>query len=399
MPPLFAVAFVVFLQIVALGAIFPTLEAYTEQFGGSTFIAGLLFALVTAPKVLLNPLWGRFSDRVGRKPVLMILLAGTIAGSVLWALAPVIGGLSAGGLTVLAISRLVVGCFTAQATVALSVASDITGPDKRAAAMGLLGAAFGMGLLVGMPLGGIVGKFDLAYVGWLCAGFESAALLAALLLLRETHQPTDAPTQPKLRELLAMATQPGIGALLIVTVLSWLGASVMIPTLRNLAHSLYGYEIDRASYVFAVWGLAGVVAQGFMIRPMVRRLGEKTTAVVGYALFIGGFVWLAAHTSAWQMWAAMAPIGIGGGLAGPPVIAMLTHRVSADQQGRVHGLNQSATSLGRAAGMIGGGLLYDTLNPAAPYWFGAAVLVVTMLLLMGMKRDHSPVEAARPASP
>ncbi len=399
MPPLIAAALVVFLQIVALGAIFPTLEPYTEQFGGSTFIAGLLFALVTAPKVLLNPLWGRLSDRIGRKPVLLILLAGTIAGSLLWALAPVIGGLSAGGLAVLALSRLVVGCFTAQATVALSIASDTSRPDRRAAAMGLLGAAFGTGLLVGMPLGGIVGEIRLAYVGWLCAAFESAALIAALLLLRETHRPTDAPTQPKLRELWAMASQPGVGTLLTITVISWLGASVMIPTLRSLAEFKHEYNIRTASYVFAVWGLAGVVAQGGLIRPMVKHLGEKNTALIGYALFIGGFVWLAAHQSEWQMWAAMAPIGIGGGLAGPPVIAMLTHRASADKQGRVHGLNQSATSLGRAIGMAGGGLLYDTLNPTAPYWFGAAVLAVTLLLLMSLKADHSPVETATPASP
>lgn len=391
MPPLIAAALVVLLQIVSLGAVFPTLQGYTDQLGGSALWGGLLFAAVTAPKVLLNPLWGRLSDRVGRKPALGAMFIGTIAGSVLWAMAPTLGEITGGGLLWLTISRIVIGCFTAQAAVAFAIACDIATPEKRAAAMGVLGAAFGVGLLVGIPLGGVVGDHSLAAVGWLSAGFELAALVVAMALLKETHRPADGATTPRLRDLFAVAGRHECRTLLIVTVMIWAGASVLIATLGPLTADRYGYTFREVGWVMAVWGLVGVLVQGGLIRPAVARLGERTTALVGLVLLAMGYIGLSVHQSSEQMYALMLPIGAGGALFGPTVVAMLSHRVGASEQGRLHGLNQSATSLGRAIGMFGGGALYATAGQGAPYWVAAGVVAAGAVVLL--------IESGKPASP
>jgi MFS family permease len=395
MPPLFAVAIVVFLEVVCLGAIIPVLPDYAQEFGGGAVWTGVLFMLVAAPKVVMNPLWGRLSDRRGRRPTLAILTCGAIAGSTLWALAPTLGEMIGGPLIWLAISRLVYGVFSAQAALAYAVASDTSPPEKRAAAMGVLGATFGFGITVGFPLGGIIGSHSPAAVGWLCAGSEFIALTVIVCLLRETRrlQAARESTDFTPRSLLHLAAVPAVMSLLPTVVVVTVGLSVMTPTLRPLTEAWYGFNLPRTSHALLVWGLVGSAVQAGLIRPLVRAIGETATVVAGAFILAGGFALLADHLPLWGFWCSMVLIALGGGLMIPALTSLMSLQVSPHDQGGVHGLNQSATALGRALGYLLGGALY-AISPATPYWAGAAILIVGLLplTLRRFKTSHAVVE-------
>jgi MFS family permease len=413
MPALFAVAIVVFLEIVCLGAIIPTLPDFvTDVFGGSPVWIGGLFALVAAPKVVLNPLWGRLSDRLGRRPVLALLTVGAMSGSALWALSPTLGGIVGGGLVWLAISRGVYGIFSAQAAIAFAIASDTSTADKRAAAMGVLGAAFGVGLTVGFPLGAWVGEASLASVGWLCLGCETVALGLIAFGLRETR-PTPAapasreggraevqasehasPVEPSLdgggsfapETLFALLRRGPVAVLIAAVVVLWLGISVMTPTLRPLTERWYQFELMDTALAFAVWGVVGLIVQGGAIRPTVRVLGERRTFAVGVIMLAGSFFVVATHPGFAGFWLALVGMAVGGGLAIPALTGLLSLQVDPARQGAVHGVNQSATALGRTLGYLLGGAMFGQIGPASPYAAGAAVALLTLIPLFALGR-------------
>lgn len=180
MPPPLVAALIVLCEALTFTLTLPVLAFFNARLGGSPLFLGVLFALVSAPKILTNPVFGRLSDRVGRRPILAINTVGTLGGSVLWALS--------GDLLLLAASRAVIGIFSAQAGLAQSVVADSSTRERRAAAMGLLGAAFGVALAIGPPLGGwVAAAFGYAAVGWLCAALQLISLALIAFVLRETR--------------------------------------------------------------------------------------------------------------------------------------------------------------------------------------------------------------------
>lgn len=413
MPALFAVAIVVFLEIVCLGAIIPTLPDFvTDVFGGSPVWVGGLFALVAAPKVVLNPAWGRLSDRLGRRPVLALLTVGAMGGSALWALSPTLGGIVGGGLLWLAVSRAVYGVFSAQAAIAFAIASDTSTAEKRAAAMGVLGAAFGVGLTVGFPLGAWVGAASLAAVGWLCLGCEAIALAIIAFALKETrpaprsggararsedaaagasncrpkHPLPDGRGSLRADTFFALLRSGPLALLIGVVVVLWLGVSVMTPTLRPLTERWYDFELMDTALAFAVWGVVGLIVQGGAIRPTVRMLGERRTFAVGVIVLAASFFVVSTQPRFAGFWIALVGMAVGGGLAIPALTGLLSLQVDPARQGAVHGLNQSATALGRALGYLLGGAMFGQIAPASPYAAGAAVTLLTLIPLFALGR-------------
>lgn len=390
MPAILAAALVVFLEVLSFGAIFPVLPDYTQSVGGSAVWVGVLFAMVAGPRVVMNVLWGRLSDRWGRRPVLFLMTVGTLAGSVLWALTPALGAIAFGGLFWLAASRLVAGCFQAQAALTQAVAADVSTPEKRAASMGMLGAAFGFGILGGIALGGTVGQHvSFAAVGWCSAAAQLASLAIIGLALRETHprHRADAPDttdrfQPA--KILHLAQRTDIAQLLLVVLTLTVGQMILIPTLRLISDEWYGFDLMQSTWAFVLWALIGVLVQGGAIRPTVKRLGERHTAVLGAILLAAGFFLMAAHLPLWAFWTAAVLIAVGGSLVVPATTGLLSRHVGEADQGGIQGLNQSATALGRAVSYTMAGGLY-ALSPAIPYLAGGILCIAGSILLLALK--------------
>jgi len=343
MPPLFAVALVVFLEIVCLGAVIPTLTPFTETLGGTTLVAGIMFALVSGPKIIANPLWGRASDRLGRKPVFILLTGMTAISSLLWAFTEDLAALTGiAALFWLGLSRLIHGIFSAQATIAFAVASDTSAPEKRAAALGVLGAAFGAGLTVGFPLGGIVAEGGFADVGLLCLVCEAIALCILVFMLRETRA-AGSPTPGKPR----VSIMARLALLMIVCIVTTIGVSVMTPTFSPYLEDVHGFNTQQIGWAFFVFGIVSIIVQGGLIRPVVKRCGERATFIAGTFILAAGFIVIAFEPGLSGLWIGTVLIGAGAGFSTPALAAMFSLAVEPHEQGAAHGINQGCTALGR----------------------------------------------------
>jgi DHA1 family tetracycline resistance protein-like MFS transporter len=407
MPPLLIASLVVFFEVLSFGAIFPVLPDYCQQLGAApdnlAIWSGLMFMMVALPRVVMNTVWGRLSDHIGRKKVLALVTCGTLGGSVMWAMAPSLGGteetagfLGISGLIWLLLSRLLAGIFQAQAALTTAIAADVTTPEKRAASMGLLGAAFGFGMLGGIAMGGFVGaSIGLSYVGWASACAQGVSILMILFMLRETHphhvpeaeQTGDAFEPEKLSVLLRRAS---IKRLMIVTLVLMSGHMVLVPTLRLASADWYNFDLNQTTWLFIVWMFVGVLVQGGAVRPMVKRFGDRKTLLYGVVLLAAGFFMLAGVGPNWLggFWTSAVLIAIGGSLSTPALTALISHSVSEADQGAAQGLNQSFTALGRALSYVIAGLLYD-VHSTLPYWIGGALVVVSGLLAMGVANENA----------
>jgi len=405
MPPLFVVAAVVFLEIVCLGAVIPALTPFTESLGGTALIAGVMFALVSGPKIFMNPIWGRAADRLGRRPIFLLLTSATLGSSLLWAFTEDLAAATGiAALLWLGLSRLIHGIFSAQATVAFAVASDTSTPDKRAGVLGVLGAAFGAGLTVGFPLGGVVAATSFANVGLLCAACEAIALVLLIFGLRETgtRAPVPLPSPPLEGEgvepPLPSRQGPGEGQtetpmattalhqhrrlipLALVCIITTVGLSMMTPTFSPLLRDAHAFSVKQIGWAFFVFGIVSIIVQGGLIRPFVKRLGEPATFIFGTLVLVVGFALVALETALPGLWVGTLLIGAGAGFSTPTLAAMFSLSVRPEDQGATHGLNQGCTALGRTLSYPAAGALYEQAI-ALPYWAGAALLLIGLVPL------------------
>lgn len=405
MAALLACVFIVFCESMCFTTSLPVVHAYVGALAGDALWIGLMFAFVSGPKVITGPMWGAFSDRYGRRPILAINTLGTLAASILWAVAPRLGGLS--GLAWLGTSRVLLGVFGGQAGLTMAVAADVSTPEKRAASMGLLGAAFGVAFAIGPPIGGwIAARFSNEMVGWFCGGLQALSLLTILFILPETARSLEGPAGP--RPTLAGSFRQDIGGmlgllrpavviLLIVTLLMTLGQSFVHSTLGEFSKARFGLSPFDVGVGFGLLGFVVVVVQGGAIRPLVRRLGETNLALAGFALTAVGLAAIGLAGGSAALYAATALTGVGIALSSPCVNALLSRSVDERRQGAVNGLNQATLGLGRAGGSSLGGALLERF-PAGTLVFGtAALLVAGAAAVLGLARSSPrPVREAEP---
>lgn len=376
MKPLLAVGLVVLCEGLAFGAVLPVVSYYCRSLGGGPLAVGLMFALVSGPKVLTNPLFGRLSDRFGRRPALAIATLGTLAGSIGWALAPT--------ALWLAVARTITGLFGAQAGLAQAVAADVTPPERRAASIGVLGAAFGLAITFGPLIGGEVGtRFGNASVGWACALLQVLSLVVIATFLPETRPNRSGEVSgPSPRARRSLLKTPGLPALLMGTLLVTVASSEMVPTFGLVLERGYGFAERQTGYAWAFFGLIGVVVQGALIRPMVAALGECTTTATGLLALAAGFALIAVEPALTTFWLATVLAAVGTALVTPALASMLSRSVDAEVQGSIAGIHQAVLGLGRAAGNYLGGSLYARFATAGPYVSAAALSLAALAVLL-----------------
>lgn len=379
---------VVLLEGLSFGATLPVTGYYVVSFHGGAFETGLLFALVSGPRVITNPICGTLSDRYGRRPFLILTTLGTIAGSVLWAISSSLG--------MLAVSRAVTGLSGAQAVLAHAVAADVSTPQRRAASLGLLGAAFGVALTLGPLIGGLVGsRWSYAAVGWACAAMQCISLALILFAMGETAAgPSDrVPEAPRPD---ARARYWAAIRLVIVGGLLTLGLTQLLGTAAPVSQRRFHLMERDVGFLLAFVGLVTAAVQGGFVGRGVQRFGERRVTQAGLLLFAAG---LAVLTPELPGWAALIGVGlaaVGSGLAMPSITASLSQLTSAINQGRVLGLNQSALGVARAAGFILGGWLCDRLGTGAPFASAGLIALIAFWVLpsMGAAAWGSPAPAA-----
>lgn len=370
------------LELIALGATLPVIAYYVRDLGGTAFHVTFCFFLTAAPKVVLQPWWGGVSDRIGRKPVMIIALLGSLAAYIGWAIAPT--------LLLFLFARALMGLFGSQLTLATSVVADRLPPSQRAQGIGVLGAIAGAGFVLGPLMGGMIGSAtSLATVGWVNAGLEGLALLLTILFLPETA-PRNKSSRTGDRNALTMwrnaISQTNSRILLFSVFATTLGLSVLQGTIVVLAEDRWGFDVAQTGKALAVFFFVGAAVQGGALRSLVPRFGQLALARVGALLLAIGVGLLAPNGSVAFLWVALTLAAIGSSLNTPTMTALLSNCTEADDQGKIQGLNQGITGLGRSFSGISMGGLYDRFGAAMPFSVSALAALGGFLLLLPLGR-------------
>jgi predicted MFS family arabinose efflux permease len=370
--PLALLFLVVFVDILGFGLVIPLLARYARELGAHDAVIGLLSTGFSGMQLVFAPMWGRLSDRIGRRPVLLVSIAMTSVAYLASALAP--------NFWFLLAARLFAGIATANFAIAQAFVADVTRPEDRARGMGVLGAAFGLGFVVGPAAGGLLATISLG-APFIAAGALAAVnLVAAWLILPEPPRPAVRPIRrSRWRDLRLAMARPGVGRLLAIYFLSMFAFSAMESTFALLTADRWQLSDRGVGLVFGYIGILIALVQGGLIGPLSRRIGERTMLVAGMALMALSLALLPFAPGLGGLLAACAPLAIGNGLAQPALSALLSRLSPAEEQGGALGVGQSAAALGRVVGPETGTLTYHA-GLAYPYLGGAVMMAVASVL-------------------
>jgi MFS family permease len=328
----------------------------------------------SAAQLVCSPLLGRLSDRVGRKPVLILSLAGTAVGSLLTGLA--------GSVAVLYLGRLVDGASGASVAAAQAAVSDVAAPSQRARLFGLLGAAFGLGFVGGPALAGLaaaIGGPRLPF--YLAAALAGVNALVAVKRLPETRGPAPDTASRRHEGRGSSGAARQAAPLLTLAFVALVAFSGFEATFALFGKERLQLTIASTGAVFAAIGVCIAVVQAGFIHPVVSRLGDAGTVRLGLLANAVGLVVLAAVHGWWLLVPALLLLTAGQGLLTPSLSSAVAGRVGPERRGEVLGWQQAAGSLARVVGPILGGVLFQLVGVSAPYLAGAALLAFALLVL------------------
>lgn len=431
-PSVFVIFLTVFIDLVGFGIVVPLVPIYSKHLVPDSIgplwaqgvAIGVIISSFSAMQFIFSPIWGRLSDRYGRRPILLTSTAGASISYIFFALSAALPGHQA-ALVLMIGSRAFAGLFGGNITVAQAYIADITPPEQRSRRMGLIGMAFGLGFIFGPAIGGISLKhIGGAGPGAIAAGLCAANFLLALFVLTESHKPTSehATERPHVAQWIHTLSQPKIGLLVIVFFLATFCFSCFESTLPLLVSDNFHINIQRdetsastVAYLFVFCGLIGALVQGGAIGRMVKKFGEPKLIALSLVLtaislallpFISGpanlswSILLRPEGRSWLgMLGALALLSVGSSLTRPPLFGMLSNLTLAHEQGANIGVAQGAGSLARILGPIfASGLL--PFMAALPYLVCTAVLLgTTVLVIQRFCRDSRPLPTDNATQP
>ena len=421
-PSILVIFLTVFIDLVGFGIVVPILPLYAREFGANRFIIGVIFAAYSAMQFIFSPIWGRMSDRIGRRPVLLMSTAGACISYVLF-------GFSSGlanhvlALWLIVLSRILAGTCGGNITVAQAYVADITPPEKRSKKMGLIGMAIGLGFVFGPGIGAVsLSGLGLTGPGWIAAALSASNFVLAFSILPESRKPDSeqAKPRPHLDQWIHTLTVPQVGLLVIVFFLATFSFSCFEATLSLLIKDNFHLDAiaagKTAGYLIVFVGLIGAFCQGGATGRLVKRFGEPklimmSLVLTGVALILVPFmqgapefsVKLLFQSAGWpwvKLIVALCLLAIGSSLARPPIFGMISNLTPGHEQGATIGVAQGAGSLARIFGPIFANGLYVVGNfqrpGVIPYLTCGVIAILTGILAMQRLSKQSPLAAQQP---
>ncbi len=394
--PLHILMLTMFIDLAGFAMFIPLLNYIVAELGGSILTVGLLITAFSLAQFACLPAWGRLSDRIGRRPVIMLGLGGAAVAYAVFGLADPALGLSDDRrllLGVLFLSRIMLGVMSANYAAAYAYVADVTPPEERAQGMGMLGVAFGLGFVCGPVLGGLLGQWGFWLPAFFGSGLALLNLYCAWRWLPESLPP-DHVVRPRvspgeaLRETLAYLRQPRLGLLLVIFTLYLLAFSIIFGTFVEFSKERIGLPVRLSGVLFAYMGGVSIVTQGGLVGPAVRRCGEAWTSRVGALLMLFGMGYIPYTTTIEGVALATTIFSLGSGFIQPTLNALISRAVGPQEQGTVLGLSQSLGALSRAIGPLLGTSLWTLLGYAAPFRLASLTfaLVLVLMLQVGQSR-------------
>jgi DHA1 family tetracycline resistance protein-like MFS transporter len=382
--PLLVIFLTVFVNLVGFGIIIPLLPFYAETFGASPVVIGLLFAAFSIAQLLAAPMLGVMSDRFGRRPVLIFSLIGTAISFVMLAVAQ--------SLAMLFAARVIDGLSGGNITIARAYIADVTEPPERPRAFGFLGAAFGLGFIVGPGLAGLFSHISYTAPIWAAVVVTLIATVMAWLWLPETvHRNTGVTVSPwsAVPEVLG---RRHLRPLLIADFVYWSSFALCTTTFALFASRRFGFDVTRTGYVLAGFGLLGVVVQAGLVSVVARTLGVVRTLLIGLLIAAAGWMLVAVSTTVPLFLLSLIPAGVGVGLCNASIVTLVSHSGSREEQGTMQGAAGALESLGRAIGPVWGHGALQRFGEGSAYGTAAVAFIATTLLMVNY---HARADAGR----
>ncbi len=375
---------VVVIDLIGFGIIIPILPFYAEEYGASPRVLGFLVASFAGMQFLLAPVWGRLSDRIGRRPVILLTIAGTAVALSICAWAP--------SLEWLFLGRILGGIFGANIGLATAYITDLTQPEERTRWMGMIGASFGVGFLLGPVIGGGLAGFGYHIPFLLASVMAALNFLYAFFRLEEPARRVPK-TQP--RSSPAAAALRG-GLVLRMTVINFFftfGVTQLETMFAFFMIRQFAYGVRGVTVLLVVMALIMVGIQGGAIRGLSRRFGEVRLLLVGSALLAGSFAAIPFMPSVAILVLPLAISSVGRGVAQPSMLSLVSRATTEKNRGLVMGRFQSSASLARVLGPLAAGTLFE-LRLWGPFVTAGIAMVCVVAIAFGLK-----IESVREESP
>ncbi|MBE0643529.1 MAG: MFS transporter [Bacteroidetes bacterium] len=376
--PLAIIFLITFIDLLGFGIVIPIIPSYAEAgFGASDVTVGFLVAAFSFSQLLFTPVWGRLSDRLGRRPILIFGLSLTAVSYVMFGMAH--------SLEMLFISRLLGGVGGANISAAQAYISDVTRPEERARGMGLIGAAFGLGFVFGPFIGGTLVGYGYAVPGFAAAALSTIALVTAFIALPESLK-KDAQPAPVAKAfdfslMIAALKRPKIGMLLILFFLITFGYANIYATFPLISTREFGFSEREVGYLFGFIGIIGAITQGGLIRSLSQRFGERLLFLVGAAFTSAGLAAIPFAPDTWTLLGVLAVLSFGTGIMTPSCLSLISRHADERQQGGILGINQSLGALGRVLGPVWGAFVFQVFGTSWPFLTGGFVLLGVVFLV------------------
>jgi DHA1 family tetracycline resistance protein-like MFS transporter len=373
--PLLVIFLTILVNLIGFGIIIPLLPFYATTFGASPLVVGFLFASFSLAQLVASPVLGAWSDKWGRRPVLIFSLIGTVVSFVMLAMAQ--------SLAMLFAARIVDGLSGGNITTARAYIGDISTEENRAKSFGFLGAAFGLGFIIGPALGGLFAHISYTAPIWAAAAITVVATLMAWFWLPETVHRVEAVSGSPWKALRELGARANLRRLLAIDFLYWGSFGVYQTTFALFGAHRFGFDATHTGYFLAAFGFLGVLVQVVLVGPIVKRFGEKRTLIIGLLFAAIGWGGSALTHSLPLFTLLLVPGAIGIGLCNPSLVSLVSGAAGKQEQGRVQGAAGALESLGRTIGPVWGNGALQFLGEGAAYGSAALVLLATAALTVG----------------
>lgn len=393
--PLLVILVNVFLDLLSFGVVIPLLPFYAESLGATPFLVGLLLTAYSTAQLIFSPIWGRLSDRVGRRPVILGSLLGSATSFVILANAHTLFWLYA--------SRVMAGIATANIATSQAYIADTTSGPGRARGMGLVGAAIGAGFIFGPAIGGLLAPFGYAVPFYAAGGLCLLDFGMGLFLLPEsvTADRRQQSRQIRWRDLGGLVRLPEMALLLGLSFMVGFAFANMEAMTALYTERQFGFTARQNGYLFTYIGVLTVVNQAVLVGPLVARFGERRLVVVGLAAMALGMGMLPASAALGGFLIGVAVLAFGSGVSNPSFASLVSRCTPPQYQGGIMGVLQGLGSLARLVGPLWGGYLFGRVGPRWPYLSAAAFMALSAVVAVRLllPRREPPCEVEPPPSP
>lgn len=386
--PFIIIFLTVFIYLLGFGIVIPIIPILSTQLGASALETGLLMSIYSLMQFVFSPVWGRLSDRFGRRRILLICLFGEVFSYLFFA--------QARTLEWLFLARMLSGFFGASISTASAYISDITPPKERSKGMALIGAAFGLGFLFGPAIGGGLTiwaehlstdpNFKVSFSSYWVSALCLITFIFAYFNLQETRQASQAIEKRKgrLEEMIRYFKWPTVGPLIFIFFLASMAMSTMEATLVLFMKDRFGWGLKEVSFGFAYVGIMIIITQGYLVRKLIPKWGEKKVLRLGLVLMTLGLIGIGFATTIPLVAVTQTLLALGVGFTNPSTLGSVSLLINSEEQGAALGTTQGMSSLGRILGPILGGFLFGSVHTSSPFIAGGLLTLIGLFVVLAI---------------